>query len=70
MVLELNTYLIDFAADAWSEEGEPLGIEVVRFSVLAKSAEDALRRFLEEEAGVEVDRTPPQDLIVLGITSG
>lgn len=82
--VELQTFLIDTVypceGEAFeiyaSEHEEPVKsisepkVQMVRYSVLGTSAEDAFKRFIEDEAGVEVERTEPNNFIVVGINPG
>lgn len=51
------------------EEFEPAKAQVSlhRYSVLAPNAEEALRRYLEEDAGVLSEATDPTDIIIVGL---
>jgi hypothetical protein len=69
MTLELNGFFIDVVVPVIDDDGESTGqIQMVRNSVLAAGPEDAVKRFIEDEAGVEVERTEPTDLIVVGLS--
>lgn len=67
-ILELNEFFIDTVHPAHEVNGKQT-VQLVRYSVIGKNAEDAVRRFIEEEAGVEAERTEPTDFIIVGVFS-
>jgi hypothetical protein len=71
LTVELKNFFIDtvYPVEGDTEDNSTM-VQVVRYSVLGSSAEDALRRFIEEEAGVEVERTEPTGFIVIGMNEG
>lgn len=65
--LELNGFYIDTVRVVPESLDDEPKVQMVRYSVLASDAEDALKRFFEDEAGVVVEETDPTDLIVVGM---
>lgn len=73
---DLNNYLIDIVRPAevfdgfTCEGGESVfkpQVQLVTYGVLASSAEEAYRRFIEEEAGAIVFEGEVTDSVVVGI---
>lgn len=69
--MELNHYLIDISK-AVSEEGEPgqygpPRVQMITYAVLAPTAEEAMRRFTEEQAGEIVYEGPLVEGTIIGI---
>lgn len=68
MGIDLQNFFIDTVVPV-EVEGESK-VQIVRRSVLAPDAESAIKRFLEEDAGVEVERTDGTEMIIIGISDG
>lgn len=66
--VELQGFYIDTVQVASDQGDLNPKIQMIRYTVLAKDGEDALRRFFEDEAGVVCEETEPTDLIVVGMS--
>lgn len=70
----LRAFLIDTVV-AVSEESEehPYGkpqVRMVRHSVLGRNAQEAINRFVNEDAGVVVEEAEMTDMVIVGLTAG
>jgi hypothetical protein len=69
--LVLHPFLIDVVkpVEYWDEDTDETSqkVQLVTYKVLAQSPDHAIKRFFEEEAGVEVYRGDLSDAIVVGM---
>lgn len=64
--LVLHPFLIDVVKAVQFESQDPQ-VQLVTYKVLAQNPDHAIKRFFEEEAGVEVYRGDLSDAIVVGM---
>lgn len=64
--LVLHPFLIDVVKPVQFESQDPQ-VQLVTYKVLAQNPDHAIKRFFEEEAGVEVYRGDLSDAIVVGM---
>lgn len=67
MELILTKYLIDIVKAVEAEEYEGAKVQLVTYSVLAGSADEAVQRFFHDEAGVVMYEGDIVDGIFIGI---
>lgn len=73
----LRAFLIDTVV-ATSEEPDDLDygaygkpqVRMVRHSVLGRNAQEAINRFVNEDAGVVVEEAEMTDMVIVGVTAG
>jgi hypothetical protein len=76
--VELRNYFVDVVKpiNGVPEEQDGEGgewmpnhqVSLYRYSVLGSDPQHAINRFLQEDAGVEVENSPPTEMIIVGIT--
>lgn len=70
---QLNTYMIDTVrlveSGPW-DENHSCGVQMVTYTLIAESAEEALRLFTEKEVGRIVFEGEIVDSVIVGIEKG